>query len=222
MTYTGPFKVQSPKPRGRADSSDGGQFAVLAMELDDLLDVDIRNAVAIGHQKCLATDPRREAFDAPTGLRFQPGVHQVDRPVFSVTIMHFQFPRAEMDRQIVPHVVVVLKVALDKVPFVPERDKELGEPCSRVYLHDVPEDGTPADFDHRLGLDVGLLGQSSPESARQDRDFHQAPPLSHRCLGRPMAHLACFSRHRALPNYILLPYPALFRSGNPPPSASTS
>ena len=39
-------------------------------------------------------------------------------------------------------------------------------------LHDVPQNGPSADFDHRLGFEVGLLAEVGPESPGQDHGFH--------------------------------------------------
>src|ERR1019366_3306596 len=41
-----------------------------------------------------------------------------------------------------------------------------------VVVHDVPEDRTTPDLDHRLGVDLGFLDQSSSDAARKKSDLH--------------------------------------------------
>ena len=41
-----------------------------------------------------------------------------------------------------------------------------------VELHDVPEDRTSADFDHGLGLEMGLFADARSESTRENDGFH--------------------------------------------------
>jgi hypothetical protein len=42
-----------------------------------------------------------------------------------------------------------------------------------VILHDVPEDGHPADGDHRLGHILGHIADARPEPAAKDHCFHE-------------------------------------------------
>ena len=49
---------------------------------------------------------------------------------------------------------------------------EFVEAVMRVVLHDVPEDRTPADLDHRFWLELGLFGQTRTQSTGEDHDLH--------------------------------------------------
>ena len=42
-----------------------------------------------------------------------------------------------------------------------------------IYLHDMPENGFPSDFDHRFGADGGLLANPGPHSSGQNDDLHR-------------------------------------------------
>ena len=45
-------------------------------------------------------------------------------------------------------------------------------PWLRVDLHDVPQDRLAADFDHRLGTNIGFLGKPSSQATRQQYCAH--------------------------------------------------
>jgi len=62
---------------------------MLAVKLDHLPDVEVRHAVAVGHQKCAAADPRREPLEPSAGLCVQPSIHEMDGPVFAVAVVDF-------------------------------------------------------------------------------------------------------------------------------------
>ena len=51
-----------------------------------------------------------------------------------------------------------------------------------VHLHDVPEDGTSADLDHRLRPEFGLLAESRSQAAAQNHHFHGCSSFAHGCL----------------------------------------
>ena len=61
---------------------------------------------------------------------------------------------------------VVREELLDHIPLVAAANHEVVDPMGRVHLEDVPEDGTSTDLDHRLWLEMGLLGNPSSIPAR--------------------------------------------------------
>ena len=98
-----------------------------------------------------------EPLDAPARHRLQPRVLQAHDPVLALLPVRVGLPAGQINRHAVAQLVVVEEERLDHVAAVAERDVEFFEAVVRVVLHDVPEDGPPADLDHRLGLDFGLL-----------------------------------------------------------------
>ena len=80
---------------------------------------------------------------------------------------------AEADGHVAAERQVVEEEPLDVLAAVAERDHELVEAVVGVVLHDVPEDRAPADLDHRLRAQFGLLGQPRALTAREDDDFHR-------------------------------------------------
>ena len=76
----------------------------------------------------------------------------------------------EFDREVVLHFVVPEEVLANALALVPQADDEVGVPVRGVSLHDVPENRTIADFDHRLGTILGLLPQSCPHAPTEQHD----------------------------------------------------
>jgi len=60
---------------------------------------------------------------------------------------------------------IVGKVFLDDVLLVTGADNELVETVVAVQLHDVPEDGHPAQLYHGLGLELGFFADPCAEAA---------------------------------------------------------
>ena len=80
--------------------------------------------------------------------------------------------RAQIDAQAVAKIEVIEEVALDDVTAVAERNNEFLEPARGVASHDVPQHRLAADFDHRLRLRLGLLGEACAEAAGQQNGLH--------------------------------------------------
>ena len=60
-------------------------------------------------------------------------------------------------------------------------------PKCGVVLHDVPEDRTVADLDHRLGTHGGLLGDPAAEPAREQHDLHDPCAIAGPCTQAKLA-----------------------------------
>jgi hypothetical protein len=57
---------------------------------------------------------------------------------------------SELERHVAAVPEVVAEVVLDALPFVAQAENEVFEAVLRVGLHDVPDDGLPADGHHGL------------------------------------------------------------------------
>src|SRR5690348_174921 len=100
----------------------------------------------------------------------------MDHPVFTITLDRVYRAIGKIDRHAAAKRAIVEKEALYHLATITKRDKKLFEAVVSVVLHDVPEDGTPADLDHGLGTQFGLLRQARALSAGQNHDFHAGPP----------------------------------------------
>ena len=84
-----------------------------------------------------------------------------------------QRARAEIHGKVrIAHPVIV-KILFDDLALVAERQKEVLAAVARVPGHDVPEDRTPADLDHRFRLEFCFFAQSRAFAAAKDDDVHR-------------------------------------------------
>src|SRR5713226_9507631 len=82
---------------------------------------------------------------------------------------------------------VVSKIFLDHVPLITQTNDEIRQSIMAVDFHDMPQDRTPADLNHRLRLDRSLFRNASTRSARKNDDLHDLPKRGRR------AQLVCKS-----------------------------
>ena len=68
---------------------------------------------------------------------------------------------------------VVGEELLDDVSLVPAADDEVGDSVRSVGLADVPQQGSPADLDHRLGPGHRFLGQPGSPASGEDYRLHR-------------------------------------------------
>ncbi len=68
---------------------------------------------------------------------------------------------------------VVGEVFLDHVTLEAAADDEVIDAVMRVNLHNVPEYRKATDLDHRLRLEVCLLGNACAQTTGQDNCFHK-------------------------------------------------
>jgi hypothetical protein len=71
---------------------------------------------------------------------------------------------------------VIVKVLLNKIPFVPKAYYEFVDTKMGKYFHDMPDDGPTANFHHRLGAEFGFFAKARPETASQNHG------LSNHCI----------------------------------------
>src|SRR5439155_17217813 len=112
--------------RRRSHGGYGRELPVRAVEVDEPPEVDVRDAVAVGHHERLA-EPGREPLQAPRGLGLDPRVEQVDEPVVLCSAVNLEFAVGDVEAEVVAEVVVVEEVVLDDVGLVAEGDDELVE-----------------------------------------------------------------------------------------------
>src|ERR1700744_3518645 len=149
---------QVAKARRRPDRSQRRQLAVGTMKLEQIVQVDVRNAVAPGEHESLIAHVGSQPLDAAAGLRLHTGIDQVDGPVGNDSAAHFDFAGFERDAQIAVQRAIVQHVFLDHFTLVTQGDREFIEAMMRIVHHDVPENWLTANFDHRLRLNFSFFG----------------------------------------------------------------
>jgi hypothetical protein len=119
----------------------------------------------------IVPDPR----EPPTGHGSDAGVDQRHLPRLGLAVMDVHDIVGHVEGHVGHVQEIVVEIFLDHIALVAAADHELVQAVGGVDLHDVPQDRHPADLDHRLGPDRGLLAEARAESPGQDDDFHATP-----------------------------------------------
>src|ERR1039458_857828 len=137
-------------------------------------DVQVGNAIAVCQKERVVIDVLLNPFHAPAGHGGQAGVSQCDLEVlFAVYVVELDLRLApEADGEVVVHCLVVQEVLFDHVAAISQAQDKLAEATVGIELHDVPEDGSTANFDHRFRPEFGLLAQARTEPSAQHHYFH--------------------------------------------------
>ena len=145
-----------------------------AVEVDQRVQVDVRDSVAIGEQECFVAEVVADAPYAPAGQGVSPGVDHRDLPRFGPVAVehHVSAPLAEVERDVRRMQKVVREVVLDDLLLVARADDELVEPLGGESFHDMPQDRPSADLHHRFRFDNRLLADPRAEPAGQNHDLH--------------------------------------------------
>ena len=148
------------------------------MKFDELVEVDIGDAVAVGNHKAVGVNVFGHSLEAAALLRFLPGVAQGHAPVLNGIGVGGDVAAFEINGKIRIADIVVVKILLDDLALVTKGQDEILEAKARVDGHDVPEHGPTADLDHGFGLDRGFFAQARTLAAAHDDDFHYKPPAA--------------------------------------------
>jgi hypothetical protein len=143
------------------------------VEIDERRDVDVCKAVAIGDEHDVGpAQVVLDALHAGAGHRGVAGVGAGHAPALVVAGSAVgDVSGAQVERHVGAEQVVVEEVALDHLPAVAQAEDEVVEAVVRVALHDVPEQRPPADLDHRLGPELGLLAHARALTTAEQDDF---------------------------------------------------
>lgn len=153
--------------------AEGDELAVCLVEGDGGLDVDVGEAVAIGHQeRVFAFEVLCDAAQAASCARVVAGVDQGDAPGLGDGVVHGHLVVGDVEGDVGGVQEVVGEVLLDDVALVTEADDKVVYSLLGVELEDVPKDGLAADLDHGLGAERGFFTETRTETAGEDDRFH--------------------------------------------------
>ena len=145
------------------------------MKCNECSDIDIADAVAVSEAKRIfSLEIGGHTFESTACHGGFASVDQGHAPGLCTLLMHLHTVVAHVKRDIGHVQEVVRKIFLDQIAFVAAADHEVMDPMVGVNLHDVPEDGFTANFDHGLGLEVCFLGNTCSEASSEDDGFHRA------------------------------------------------
>ena len=155
------------------DGGHRGQLAAATMEVEQGTQVDVGQAVAVGEKEGLLVGKEvLDAGEAAAGHRLFAGVDEGDAPGLRMLLMHLHAVVAHVEGDVGGVQEIVGEVLLDDVPLVAQADDEVGDAVAGEDLHQMPENGAPADLHHGLRFQMGLFGQAATQAARQDDSLH--------------------------------------------------
>src|ERR1043166_960363 len=150
------------------------------VEGDQLGDVDVAHAVAVGEAEGLVPDQLAHPPQAAARHRAVAGIDERHTPGLELLRPHVDVVPPQIERHIRAPQTVAGEILLDEDPLVPAADDEVVDAVRIEDLHDVPQDRVLADLDHRLRPHLRLFGQPGPEAPRQDDRLHIMLPSPRR------------------------------------------
>ena len=166
--------IEAAEARGGRDGGDGGHLAMGLVEGDEARDIDIADAVAIGHaERLFILQLRHHPAQTAPGHAVLPGVDQGHAPRLCLVVDDLGRALAQIEGHVGAMEVVVGEVFLDDIALVAAADDKVVDAMGRIDLHDVPQDRAAADFHHRLRDADRFLGQPGSKTAGQNDALHQ-------------------------------------------------
>ncbi len=136
------------------------------VEFDQARNVEIGQAIAVCQHECIAVDIFLDPLHAPTRHGRLTGFRERNlEPLLGVQIveLNLRFP-PQADGEVIVHRLVVQKIFFDHVAAISQAQDKLAVAAVGEQLHDVPEDGAAANFNHRFWPELGFLTQTRTES----------------------------------------------------------
>src|SRR5438477_4011929 len=185
------FEIEMTKAGRRTHGRQRRQLSVGAMEGEQLVEVNGRNAVTPGEHEGLVTELRGEALDTAARLRIKPSVDKPHGPIFRPIVLRIAHDTAvcKEDSDVTRKARVVDEVPFYDFALVAQCDHEVRVTVVGIVLHDVPEHRPAADLNHRLRLHHSLFRESAADAAGEDHDLHRHECRDERSLVARRAHM---------------------------------
>ena len=168
---------QRAEPAGRGNCGNRGFLAMCVMEGDQLANIDIGNAVPIGHAERLVwIEKRFDCLEPATGLGIRAGIDQRDPPRLAALVMDLHAVVSEVERHVRRMEEVIREEFLDQITLVAKADHEIVHAMRGVDLHDVPNDRHPANLDHGLGPNSGFFAEPRTKATGQNYRYQLNSP----------------------------------------------
>ena len=133
------------------------------MELHQLGNIYVRNAVAVSQQESIALNVRLNFFDATASQRAVAGIDNGNFPVFGEIVVNLSANfAAKIERHVAVMERVVREIFFDNVLLVAGANYKFVEAVVRVFLHYVPENRLAANFNHRFRHELRFFADSRP------------------------------------------------------------
>jgi hypothetical protein len=73
------------------------------------------------------------------------------------------------------------KILFDIIAFVPETDNKIVKAVTGINFHNMPENRSLTDLDHRLWLQMRLFAYAGAESSGKNDNFQSSKPPFSQC-----------------------------------------
>ena len=198
------LELELAEAGGRVDAEDGADVAMRLVVRQLGRKVRVGDAVAVGHREhgvVVAEVTGGGLGHAGAGHRVLAGIGERDVPVLVVVDrVRLDGVGLQADGAVAGHRRVVQEVRLDDVRLVAQTQHEAPEAVVGVPAHDVPEDRTGAELDHRLRADLALRAHAGAASAAEN-EHRDVARIGHRgevrITGRPRTTL-CLDRQQSM------------------------
>src|SRR5512139_945895 len=108
------------------------------MELDQFLDVDVRDPVSIGKAEPIAINVLANTQQPPARVRLSTGIYQRDLPRLRMRVVNLNLIATHVERRVRLMQEIVRKILFDQIPLVSAADHEVPHAVRGEDLHDVP------------------------------------------------------------------------------------
>ena len=122
------------------------------VELNQLTDIHVADAIAVGHHERLIANIRLDALDAAARHGIQAGIYHRNLPRLAMLLMndHIILSICKIKGNITVMQEIVCKPILDDMLLVSRTNHKLVKAKIGVFLHDVPQNRLPTNFHHGL------------------------------------------------------------------------
>ena len=128
-----------------------------AMETDKRIDVNVGQTITIRNHERLIPNQILEPAQTSAGQSVEPGVYQSYLPIRSGRVRDRARSVAQVDENIAVVNQEIAEILFDDLAFVPTRNQKITVTMLCIDIHNMPQHGLAADFNHRLGPGGSLL-----------------------------------------------------------------
>src|SRR6185503_13242521 len=152
-----PVEDQTAEPCRGPDCRNSCYLPVGPMELEQVVEINIADSIAVSEHEGTITEERFESFETSARIGLLSGVLEMNNPVFRF-ILSVDPTAGKVDTHAAVKQMKIHEEAFDDFTTISQGDEKLFQTELSVVLHDVPENRPPSDFNHRFRSNLRLFG----------------------------------------------------------------
>ena len=144
------------------------------VKLDELVNLHITHAIAIGHEERLIANILLDPLDTPTGHGVVAGIDHSHLPWLHIGLVnsHLVLTITIIKGDIGVVQEVVSEPLLDILLLIASADDKLSMTIVGILFHDVPKDRHATYLNHWLWFELRFLRNAGTEASGEKNDFH--------------------------------------------------